>query len=400
MVMLLSFHAYSSHEFYTVQTASFLDMDDARRHYNSVIKRINEEKLDHLRIEKIGDYFSVRIGKFDDQFNADKLFHSIKYHFPSSIIRKAYLKEERIKLRYSRKQPVNQHAAHVKLQADSGEDISRSWMSLNPDEIKFSAAEHEKNGNRFLKTGNYFRAAEEFRMAIDKGLKHPVTHWKLSEALYEIKFVDEAIIELEKAVTLSKMNDVLKIELAKLYLVKERLEDAREQLISALRINPCSADLHYYLGEIFLRMKEYDKAWYSAKAARGLGHKSENLIRKLSFLSQKPESYPWDREDVLYIRQILVKDFETAMRILKLISEGNLFEDIADTESIIPGKPIGGYMGRYNKSDLNPKISEILLLQKVFAEPVIVETDSGFHIVQRVANFDVYLEDLLLAGSD
>ena len=383
-----------------MQTASFVALEDARNHYESITKKIAEKNLDHLRIEKIGDYFCVRLGKFEDRLQAEKYFLSIKHHFPASIMRKAYLREERTRLRYSQTPPVIQHTIHAKPVPDSGPDISRSWVSVNPDKSQISAAEHEKNGNRFLKAGDYFKAAGEFRMAIDKGLKHPVAYWKFSEALYEIKFVDEAIIALEKAVALSQMNDVLKIELAKLYLVKDRLEEAREQLTAALRINPCSAGLHYYLGETFLRMNEYDKAWYSARVAEGLGHKSENLIRKLAILSREPDSYPWDRESALYIRQILVDDFETASRIVKRLTDDELFEDMADAESMIPGKPIGGYMGRYNKSDLHPKISEALVSQKIFADPVIVETESGFHIVQRVANFDDYLQSQLLAGSE
>jgi len=391
---------YSSREYYTVQTASFVTLEDARSHYESITIKLAEKHLDHLRIEKIGDYFSVRIGKFDDRLEAEKIFLSIKRQFPSAIMRKAYIKEERTKLRYSQKKPLRRINKQRNPDTGSVPDVSRSWVSVNPDTTDMSAAEHEKNGNRFLKAGDYFQAAEEFRMAIDKGLKHPVTYWKLSEALYELKFVEEAIIELEKAVALSPMNDVLKVELAKLYLVKDRREDARKQLTAAFAINPCSADLHYYLGENFLRMKEYEKAWYSARAAKGLGHRSENLIRKLALLSQEPESYQWDSDDALFIRQILVKDFETAGRIVKGIADGQLFEDIADAESMIPGKPIGGYMGRYDKSDLDPKISEALLSQKVFSEPVIVETERGFHIVQRVANFDVYLQSLLLAGSE
>jgi len=400
LLLMVPHYAHASQEFYTVQTASYITLEDAKRQYDFIVKKVNEGNLDHLRIEKIGDYFSVRIGKFEDRLRAEKYLYFIKHYFSSSILRKAYIKQARIKLLYSQKQAVKQHNIHAKPAADSVPDISRSWISVNPDKTEVSAADHEKSGNMFLKAGDYFRAAEEFRMAIDKGLKHPVTYWKLSESLYEMKFVDEAIIELEKAVALSQMNDVLKIELAKLYLVKDRLEDARQQFTSTLRINPCSAGLHYYLGEIFLRMKEYDMAWYSATAAKGLGHKSENLIRKLYILSQEPASFPWDKEDALYIRQILVEDSETAGRILKLIADGELFEDIADAESMIPGKPIGGYMGRYNKSDLHPKISEALLSQKVFADPVIVKTESGFHIVQRVANFDFYFQDQILADSE
>jgi len=391
---------HSSEEFYTVQTASFAELDDARTYYESVVKTLSEGLLDHLRIEKIGNYYTVRIGKFQDVNRAEAFLHRIKKPFPASIMRRAYILNERIKLKYTPDRPAAEEKISVQTLMDPGRDVSRVWISNKHKIPDPDAAEYEKSGNRSLKAGDYFKAAGEFRMAIDGGREHPVTYWKLAEALYELKFVDEAIVELEKAVTLSPVNDVLKIELAKLYLVKDRLDDARQQLAAALKINPCSADLHYYLGEVLLRMKEYRKAWYCAKAAQGLGYRSKNLIGKLSLISEEPGAYPWDENGSIHIRQILVQDYETAGVILKRISDGELFEDIADVESMIPGKPLGGYMGSYDKSELHPKILSALLSQSVFADPVIVETENGFHIVQRVANFDFFLDEEMLAGSE
>jgi tetratricopeptide (TPR) repeat protein len=398
---LLPGAAYSAQAFYTVQTGSFLSLEEALAHYESVVTVLSEKDLAFLRIEKVGYYFSVRLGKYTDRSEADRFHESVKLHFPSSLMRKAYIKDERIKKIYTGKSPVTKPVLIVKKKAEDSpltpvqSDTSMSRVSEEIKETAVSASEHEKKGDIHLKAERFFKAAEEYKLAISKGSSDPVIYWKLSDVMYEMKFVDEATAALEKAVSLSPRNDVLRIELGKLYLVRDRLTDALDQLLAALRITPCYADLHYYLGEIFFRMKNYEMAWRAARSAAGLGHNSSELIRKLSIISKEPEEYPWSSDDDLYIRQILVDDYETAKDMLRRMSEGELFESIADRESKISSRPLGGYLGRYDPSELHPRISEKLIPQEIFAEPVIIETEKGVHIVQRVANFDFYFEENL-----
>ena len=81
---------------YTIQTGSYAKKTDARKEYESVKERINGEDLDYLRIEKIGKYYAVRIGRFNDFEQSEKFLKSVKPQILSSVTLKAYIKVDRI----------------------------------------------------------------------------------------------------------------------------------------------------------------------------------------------------------------------------------------------------------------------------------------------------------------
>ncbi len=141
-------------------------------------------------------------------------------------------------------------------------------------------------------------------------------------------------------------------------------------------------------------------AWLSVKMANRLGNKGQDVIRKLSALSKEPDVNPWkDAGEDLYIRQILVDIYEKAQDIVKRISGGELFENIAFKESIGSNATKGGFIGHFKPSEIHPKIAEAVLSRKILADPVIVETEKGFHIVQRIVPFDLTSWKKLLADS-
>jgi hypothetical protein len=49
----------------------------------------------------------------------------------------------------------------------------------------------------------------------------------------------------------------------------------------------------------------------------------------------------------------------------------------------------GGLLGHFSESELHPNISSAIRNQKLFGVPVIVKTELGYHIVQRVVPFDL-----------
>lgn len=260
---------------------------------------------------------------------------------------------------------------------------------------------HVKKGDNYVKEERFFMAIEEYREAIKQGVNHPALYRELAATLYYVGLVDDAIIEMEKAVDLSFQQnssgadlssniDSLSLELGILYLVKDNTEKAKEQFFNVLKINPGSTEAYYYLGELFLKTKDYNMAWMCAQMAQRLGHKGQDLIRKLSAVSQKPSVLPWDDADEdFYIRQILVDTREKAEEILNRIAEGELFEYLANNESLEPILIRGGFVGRFKHSELHPKIAEALTGQEVLSVPAIVETEKGILLVQRIVPFNI-----------
>jgi hypothetical protein len=129
-------------------------------------------------------------------------------------------------------------------------------------------------------------------------------------------------------------------------------------------------------------------AWMFAGTAKELKHKSSSLIHKLEKVSESPDIKPWNKSgESLLIRQILVDTRSRADEIVKRIHAGELFEDVAN-EIDKTLNSVGGFLGNFKQSELHPKISKALSRRKVFSDPVIVETELGFHIVQRIYPFN------------
>jgi hypothetical protein len=80
---------------YTVQIHSQKSIEDAQKQFNSVLQSL-EKKHNLLRIEKVGKYYTVRLGKFENYTSAKKFLQEIKPRLSEAIILKAYIKNERI----------------------------------------------------------------------------------------------------------------------------------------------------------------------------------------------------------------------------------------------------------------------------------------------------------------
>jgi tetratricopeptide (TPR) repeat protein len=87
-----------------------------------------------------------------------------------------------------------------------------------------TAESHVKRGNKFLNDSRYFPALDEYREAIKKGFKAPVVYRNLAIIYSELGFLDEAIVEMKKAVTLSPDSDLLRMDLGVMYFAKEELK--------------------------------------------------------------------------------------------------------------------------------------------------------------------------------
>lgn len=86
----------ASQKIYTIQTGSLTNIQDAIKELNSILQTLNGNDLNLLRIEKIGKFYTVRLGKFDDYSKADKFLQKIKPNLSSAVILDAYIIDNRI----------------------------------------------------------------------------------------------------------------------------------------------------------------------------------------------------------------------------------------------------------------------------------------------------------------
>jgi len=87
---------YASRLVYTIQIGSQLKIADAQRQFNYLLRSLNEKKRDLLRIEKIGKYYTLRIGRFENYKTAKNFLQEMPPQLSEAIILKAHIKNERI----------------------------------------------------------------------------------------------------------------------------------------------------------------------------------------------------------------------------------------------------------------------------------------------------------------
>ncbi len=112
------------------------------------------------------------------------------------------------------------------------------------------------------------------------------------------------------------------------------------------------------------------------------------------------DKYDHSVTEDLHLRQILVDTRAKAEDIIDRIANGEIFEEIAFKESMESNAYAGGYMGRVDPSNLHPAIADALLNNDESKDPAIVETERGFHIVQRVSLSDLKDSNKLLATDE
>jgi len=81
---------------YTIQTGSFVSVKRAQEQFDSMLKTLKGKTFSFLRIEKIGKYYSVRLGRFTGSNAAKQFIIAAIPDISNADILKAYIKEERI----------------------------------------------------------------------------------------------------------------------------------------------------------------------------------------------------------------------------------------------------------------------------------------------------------------
>lgn len=284
----------------------------------------------------------------------------------------------------------------------SGQEVETAWPvqgEAGQQQLPQPGISYVLRGEALARSGDPFAAIVEYRKAIAAGYRNSDVYRSLSTVLYLAGFTSEAIDTLKEAVRLHPKEVYPRQELAVLYFAVGKDDEAKKTFEGVLAENPTLANACYYLGIIALRQERFDDAWLYARRAQHLGQKGHALLDKL--LAHGNEPLVDQREPVgddLCFRQILVSSFEEAEGILERVKQGEMFEVLASLSSIGPSAASGGFVGCLFPDELDAALGAAMWDKKAFAEPIIVETGQGAHVVQRVQPFDTELWRIQIAA--
>ena len=82
-------------------------------------------------------------------------------------------------------------------------------------------------------------------------------------------------------------------------------------------------------------------------------------------------------------RHILVKEEFEAKDLVRKLSEGSSFEDLAKEFSLCPSNEEGGDLGEFGKGSMVPPFEEAAFALNVGEVSSPVRTQFGYHLIQR-----------------
>ncbi len=93
----MSHNSDTPQKIYTVQTGSFLTFARAQNEFNAIMESLTKKYCSFLRVEKVGSFYTVRLGRFESYGSAEIFINSVASHMPKAMILKTMFMNERLR---------------------------------------------------------------------------------------------------------------------------------------------------------------------------------------------------------------------------------------------------------------------------------------------------------------
>jgi superkiller protein 3 len=129
------------------------------------------------------------------------------------------------------------------------------------------ASDSAERGRALLAAGKDVAALEAFQRAVWMAPNDPRMHWAVGNVLWRLGRGEEAVASYQRVIELLPDEAAPRCNLAELYAVLGRLQDAQIQLLNARALAPCDPHLHLADAVIALARRRPHVAEKAARAA-------------------------------------------------------------------------------------------------------------------------------------
>jgi tetratricopeptide (TPR) repeat protein len=281
---------------HSIQTGSFLSETDALNNYESILQMLSERELEHLRVAKAGNYYSVRLGNYKSEDEANFLLPTLQPKFPAAVIIKARIDKEKILKHYAVEPDDVPYVDVSKAAGDASsvpEAIETEWSDTAGvnDKKEPSKAERGSNEKIHKKSERAPLTIKACKEAVMKSPGSAEAHDNLGIAFSKAGMHKYAIESHKKAIKLNpNIADPyynLGIACSNLVMLKEAIKAYKK----AIKIKPDFAEAHFSLGNSCTWSGLYDEAIESYKSAINLKPHYPEAYNKLGVAYGKAGLY-------------------------------------------------------------------------------------------------------------
>jgi tetratricopeptide (TPR) repeat protein len=275
LLLLLPLISYSSQLIFTIQIGSYISLASAEKKFDLLTHRLDKDKLDYLRIEKLGKYYTLRLGKFGNHSAAKNFFKTVKPRLPKAIIRQTYLKNKKIIKLYT---DSSGKKKKVKAKAPSGPgpDKMQPQVAGKSSEKLKDIALKEKTANRVKENTLSVHAPEKLQPQVAKESYENIKGMSLQEkietvqALSDKKDFNSAEEILRGEITVQPEHPDLNAWLGAVLLNMDQPLEAMKYFKKAAELAPKAPDFHNGIGYCLFFLNRFDKAINAFKKAISL----------------------------------------------------------------------------------------------------------------------------------
>ncbi|UCD34250.1 MAG: tetratricopeptide repeat protein [Nitrospiraceae bacterium] len=314
---------------YSVQISSYRSLESARGDFNRVISKLPQEKLDHFRIETVGEYYALRLGKFPDRAAAAEFLKSLASDLPGAIIVESSYEQERIRLMYRARGAPEEEDAQAPLKE---QDLPRAasedqvappekgdeLRAPHTEEAPPQPAPEEPEKEREQPAGPSHVQPEESPVEITPPDELP-EKLALIEGLLQIRDYPAALQVIGKEISGRPEHPGLNAWYGMVLLKTGRPEEALPYLTKASVLSPGEPDYHSAAGYCYFYLGEYARAADAFERALALEPSHVDALAGLGIVRVRQGDKV--RARALYDR-LKSLDRASAVNLLRLIEGG------------------------------------------------------------------------------
>ena len=262
LLLLLPLISYSSQLIFTIQIGSYISLASAEKKYDLLTHRLDKDKLDYLRIEKLGKYYTLRLGKFGNHSAAKKFFKTVKPRLPKAIIRQTYLKNKKIIKLYTDSSSVKKKKVKAKAPSVPGPNKIQPQVAGKSSEKLKDIVLKEKTVNRVEENTLSVPAPEKLQPQVAKNIKGMSLQEKIAtvQALSDKKDFNSAEEILRGEIAVQPEHPDLNAWLGAVLLNMDQPLEAMKYFKKAVELSPKAPDFHNGIGYCLFFLNRFDKA--------------------------------------------------------------------------------------------------------------------------------------------